>query len=92
MPEFEKEQCLSDLLLRDLSIELKSESAEEMRLKLLAFDRVDEVLASLRKQYGVQVHRGADVVEEYRKRRQALEEPITHTLDYIVRKAMLNFS
>jgi hypothetical protein len=72
--------------LRDLSIELKSESFEEMRLRLLAFDRVDEVLASLREEDGIQVYRGADVVEEYRKRRQGLEEPVTHTLDYVVRK------
>ncbi len=34
--------------LRDLSIELKSKDLEEMRLLLLAFDRVDEVLVSLR--------------------------------------------
>lgn len=73
--------------LRDLSIELKSKDFEEMRLSLLAFDRVDEVLTSLREEYGIQVRRGADVVEEYRRSRQELEEPVTHhTLDYIVRK------
>lgn len=73
-------------LLRDLSIELRSEGLEEMRLMLLAFDRVDEVLASMKEEDGIQVYRGADVVEEYRKKREGSEEPITHNLDYIVRK------
>ena len=76
---------LSDFL-RDLSIELKSEDFEETRLRLLAFDRVDEVLASLREEDDIQIYRGADVVEDYRRSRQQ-EEPITyHALDYIVRK------
>jgi len=73
--------------LRDLSIELKSKDFEEMRLRLLAFDRVDSVLASLREEDGIQVYRGADVVEEYERSRRGEEVPITHyTLDYIVRK------
>ncbi len=73
--------------LRDLSIELKSKDFEEMRLRLLAFDRVDSELASLREEEGIQVYRGADVVEEYERSRRKEKVPITHhALDYIVRK------
>ncbi len=86
MPELDAQQRFSDLL-RDLSIELKTDDFEGMRLGLLAFDRVDEVLASLREEDGIQVYRGTDVVEEYRRSRQKVEEPVTHhALDYIVRK------
>lgn len=73
--------------LRDLSIELKSKDFEEMRLRLLAFDRVDGVLASLREEDGIQVYQGVDVVEEYERRRRGEEVPVTYrALDYIVRK------
>ena len=73
--------------LRDLSIELKSKDLEEMRLRLLAFDRVDSVLASLREEDGIQVYRGVDVVEEYERSRRGEEVPLPHhALDYIVRK------
>ena len=74
-------------LLRDLSIELKSKSVEEMRLMLSAFDRVDGVLASLQEEHGTQVYRGVDVVAEYERSRQERGEPVAHNaLDYIVRK------
>lgn len=73
--------------LRELSIELKSRDLDEMRLMSLAFDRVEEVLASLQEEIGIQVRRRADIVEEYRRRRQEIAEPVTHrTLDYTVRK------
>jgi len=74
-------------LLRDLSIELKSSDLEEMRLMLLAFDRVDSVLASLREELGMQVYRGVDVVEQYERSRRKEEVPTQpKALDYIVRK------
>ena len=74
-------------ILRDLSIELKSKNLEEMRLLLLAFDRIDSVLASLREEDGIQIYRGVDVVEEYERSRRREEVPLTHhALDYIVRK------
>lgn len=74
-------------LLRDLSIELKSSDLEEMRLMLLAFDRVDSVLASLREELGMQVYRGVDVVEQYERSRCREELPTQpKALDYIVRK------
>lgn len=89
MSELNVQQSTSHFsnLLRDLSIELKSKDFEEIRLRLLAFDRIDGVLASLREEVGIQVYRGANVVEEYERSRREEEVPITHhALDYIVRK------
>lgn len=89
MPESNAQQDVTRFsdFLRDLSIELKSKDIEEMRFKLLAFDRVDEVLTTLRKDFGTQIFRGIDVVEEYRKSHQELDEQFSYyTLDYIIRK------
>lgn len=90
MSDLNEEQGTPQLtrLLRDLSIELKSRDLEEMRVMLLAFNGIDEVLGSLREEIGIQVYRGTDVVEEYRRSREAREKLVAqYALDYIVRKA-----
>lgn len=77
---------LSDFL-RNLSIELNSKDLEELRLRLLAFDNVEAVLDSLVRDDKIQVYRGADVVEDYKRSRQEKKEPIKYqNLDYIIRK------
>lgn len=71
--------------LRDLSIELKSESIDDMRQKMLVFERIDEVFELLIEEFGVRVYRGDNVVEDYKMSRQGKIPTIKHSLDYILR-------
>ena len=86
MTESDAHELLSDLL-KNLSIELKTEDFDEMRAMLLASRRLDTVLVSLRDEYGFQILRGSDVVGEYqRSRRKEEVAPALEMLDYIIRK------
>lgn len=82
---------LSDFI-RDLSVELESKDLEETRLRVLAFEKVDEVLLTISQEQGFQVYRGGDIVEEYRISRQNDVEPISiPMLDYLIRKGNVEF-
>ncbi len=86
MPDTNQTKDLTSIL-RDLSSEIKSKDFEEMRLRLIALAKIDEVLASLKETYDIRIYRGTDVVEDYKRSREEVTETVTpHTADYMVRK------
>ena len=73
-------------LLKELAAELKSEDLKGLRQEMLALDRVDSVLASLRRDHGIHAYAGMDVVEEYERSLAGQEvSPLDKALDYIIR-------
>ena len=86
MPDTNQTKDLTSIL-RDLSSEIKSKDFEEMRLRLIALAKIDEVLASLKETYDIRIYRGTDVVEDYKRSREEVTETVTpHSADYMVRK------
>jgi len=73
-------------LLKELSVELKSEDLKGLRLEMLVLDRVDSVLAALRRQHGIHAYAGVNVVEEYERSLAGHEvSPPAKALHYIIR-------